>query len=97
VSNAEADIPVPEYQLIKEPQEGRPEYYVLEVTLPGIRSSKSLTLDICDDRLELNAHPRKYALGLDFEYPLKYKETGAQFNKKSHVLTVTMEVMPETA
>jgi len=93
----EADVPVPEYQLMKEPPEGRPEFYVLEVTLPTVRSSKGLALDICEDRLELNAHPRKFALGLDFEHPLNYKDTGAQFNKKTHVLTVTIEVAQEAS
>lgn len=52
--------PVPDYSLLKEPEEGRPEYYVLEVKLPGVRSAKTLTLDVGGRSLELNAHPQKY-------------------------------------
>lgn len=88
----EPDVPVPTYTLQKEPAEGRPEFYVLEVELPTVPSSKALALDVGEDRLELTAHPRKFQLGLDFEWPLEAKETGAQFDKKRHVLTVTLTV-----
>lgn len=94
-STTETDIPAPTYTLQKEPAEGRPEFYVLEVELPTIRSSKALALDVGEDRLELSAHPRKFQLGLNFEWPLEAKETGAQFDKKRHVLTVTLTVAPE--
>jgi hypothetical protein len=94
--NFNPDITTPVYNLQKEPEEGRPEFYVLEVELPSIRSSKSLVLDVGEDRLELTAHPKKYQLGLDFEWPLNYEETGAQFDKKRHVLTVTLTVAEET-
>jgi len=93
---APPDVPRPEYTLQRDPPEGRPEYYVLEVELPKVRSSNTLTLDVNEGRLELQAHPKRFHLGLDFEWPLEYKDTGAQFDKKRHVLTVTLMVAPES-
>jgi hypothetical protein len=69
---------------------------VLEVELPKVRSSKTLTLDVGEGRLELQAHPKRYHLGLDFEWPLVCEDTGAQFDKKRHVLTVTLMVAAES-
>ena len=93
--NFNPDIAAPVYNLQKEPPEGRPHFYVLEIELPSIRSSQSIALDVGEDRLEMIAHPRKFQLGLDFEWPLNYEETGAQFDKKRHVLTITLTVAEE--
>lgn len=88
---------IPQFTLLKEPEEGRPEFYILELELPKVGSAATMTLDVGGNRLELTAHPRKYFLGLDFDYPVDYKETGAQFNKKTKQLTVTLPVRDDTA
>ena len=80
------------YTLQREPEEGRPEFYVAEVQLPGVKSAAALTLDVGAGNLELNAHPSKFRLGLDFEWPVLPQETGAQYDKKRKVLTVTLTV-----
>lgn len=83
---------IPSYTLLKEPAEGRPEFYIVEVELPKVASAATMTLDVGGRRFELASHPRKYFLGLDFEYPVDHRETGAQFNKKTKRLTVTLPV-----
>eukprot|EP00040_Diaphanoeca_grandis_P004445 m.28762 g.28762 ORF g.28762 m.28762 type:complete len:331 (+) comp15979_c0_seq1:274-1266(+) len=88
----ESNGEVPEYSMMKEPESGVPEFYIVEVELPTVRSTKPMTLDIGDTRFELSVHPRKYFLGLDFEHPVDHTATGAQFNKKTRKLTVTMPV-----
>eukprot|EP00041_Stephanoeca_diplocostata_P013601 m.238847 g.238847 ORF g.238847 m.238847 type:complete len:324 (-) comp19401_c0_seq2:103-1074(-) len=92
-----ASAKVPTYTLLKEPASGVPEYYILEVELPKVATAKLLSLDVGGQRLELAVHPQLYFLGLDFEYAVDHTETGAQFNKKTRVLSVTLAVAKQQA
>ena len=55
-------------------------------------SSRQICLEVGEDRLELNTRPKLYQLNLDLPYLLDPDETGAQFNKDTTALTVTMPV-----
>jgi len=94
-TDAISEAAIPEYTLIKEPDAGRPEFYVVEVALPDVRSANTMALDVGGRRLELSVHPKRYFLGLDFEHAVEHQDTGAQFDKKSRKLTVTLPVQPE--
>lgn len=53
---------IPEYTLQKEPETGRPEFYIVEVHVPKVASASTMTLDVGGRRFELSAHPRKYVV-----------------------------------
>eukprot|EP00038_Savillea_parva_P014844 m.217697 g.217697 ORF g.217697 m.217697 type:complete len:339 (-) comp29241_c0_seq1:87-1103(-) len=91
-SAVSTNTPIPKYTLLKEPEEGTPEFYIVEVELPTVLSAATMTVDVGGRRFELAVRPRAYFLGLDFDYPVDHKETGAQFNKKTRRLTVTLPV-----
>ena len=55
-------------------------------------SSQALTLDISEDRVVLTAKPNLYHLDIDLPYTVESTEAGAQFNKDSRILFVTLPV-----
>jgi HSP20 family molecular chaperone IbpA len=85
--------PSPEYVIYREPAKGKPEFMVLEVKLPGVRSSKHFTLDAGEDRVVLETTgPATFYLDIDLAYYVINSDIGAQFNRKTKVLTVTLPV-----
>ncbi len=45
-----------------------------------------------EDRLVLNTRPKLFYLDIDLPYLVDSEDTGAQFNRQSKVLTVTLTV-----
>ena len=84
--------PKPEYTLTKDPPNDHPAYIVLETKLPLLRSSKHVALSVGEDRLVLTAHPNRYHLDLCLPYYVIPGQVGAQFDKKTKILTLTMSV-----
>eukprot|EP00794_Sanderia_malayensis_P018064 gene18064-19873_t len=80
----------PEYKIIKEPPEGRTEFLIMEVKLPEIKTVKMLTLDVGEDCVILNAPSFNLKLDIDLPVNVNNEEVGAQFNKKTKILTITM-------
>lgn len=89
---SERSAPVPKYTVVVEPREGKPEFTVVEVSLPGVNSARTLMLDVGEDRLVLVAHPAKYRLELDLPFWVYPEQGGSQFNKKTQTLCVTLPV-----
>lgn len=82
----------PEYTLTKDPPDTYPEYIVLETKLPLLKSCKHVELDVGEDRIVLTAHPNRYHLDLCLPYYVIPGQAGAQFDKKTKLLSVTMSV-----
>jgi hypothetical protein len=56
-------------------------------------SSKSIELDLGEDRILLNTRSGIYYLDIYLPYNLNQDECGAQFDKKTKILTITMPVV----
>ncbi|KPP56887.1 PIH1 domain-containing protein 1-like [Scleropages formosus] len=84
--------PGPEFCLLVEPPAGEPEHLIAEIQLPGVRSSRSLVLDLGEDRLVLTARPSLFHLDCFFPLCVDPEKSSAQFNVTTEVLTVTMRV-----
>ncbi|XP_064392116.1 PIH1 domain-containing protein 1-like [Halichondria panicea] len=92
-SKEESHYPEPRYTIMREPVTGDvPEFLVCEVYLTGITTSQGIRLDVGEDRLELSTRPPLFQLNLDLPYTLDPDNTGAQFNRASKLLTVTLPV-----
>jgi hypothetical protein len=90
----ESDGVEPVYSLMREPVAGDlPQYLVMEVQLPGICSSRQVCLEVGEDRLQLLTRPKLYKLHLDLPYLMNPDDTGAQFNRHTTTLTVTIPVV----
>lgn len=83
----------PKYKIFREPTDGPIEFLVAEIELPKIISAKSLSLDIGEDRILLTTRSGLYHLDIFLSYQLNQSESGAQFDKKTKVLTITMPVV----
>ncbi|XP_028412147.1 PIH1 domain-containing protein 1-like [Dendronephthya gigantea] len=86
----------PSYRILQEPPTSSPEYLILEVSLPGVKSMNGTVLDVGDDRLILDVPGKKYHLDLTFDHLVDYESGGAQFNRKTKTLTVTIPVLKES-
>ncbi|RNA22742.1 PIH1 domain-containing 1 isoform X1 [Brachionus plicatilis] len=92
-SHNELKSQTPKYKIYREPQQGElVEFLVAEIELPNIISANSLQLDIGEDRILLNTRSQIYHLDIYLPYCLKQEECGAQFDKKTKILTITMPV-----
>ncbi|XP_026064533.1 PIH1 domain-containing protein 1-like [Carassius auratus] len=80
----------PEFSLLVESLCGNAEHLFKEILLRGVTSSRSLVLDLGEDRLVLIAQPS--LLHLDIFFPLFTDQVNsfAQFNTNTQMLTVTM-------
>ncbi|XP_040183569.1 PIH1 domain-containing protein 1 isoform X2 [Rana temporaria] len=85
---------VPEFTIIAEPSEGHPTFLVAEISLPKVSSIRSLVLDLGEDRIVLLGRPDLYIMDIFIPYNIVQEESGAQFNKETKVLTITMPVQP---
>ncbi|KAJ8251077.1 hypothetical protein GJAV_G00217000 [Gymnothorax javanicus] len=84
----------PEFCLTVEPPAGDPQYLIAEIQLPGVTSSRSLLLDLGEDRMVLTARPSLYHLDCYFPLNIEPETSVAQFNRTTQILTVTMTVVP---
>jgi len=91
--DSKSEVATPRYHIIREPPDGRTEFLVIEIDLPGIKSTKDTTLDIGEDRLVLNVNPDKYHLDLNLPFDVNKETCGAQYNRKTKVLTLTLPVL----
>lgn len=82
----------PNFQILREPEEGHPEFLIAEIKLPKAERAKSISLDVGEDRLVLYVKPHLYKLDIFLPYKLIQEECGSQFNVKTKLLTVTMPV-----
>ncbi|XP_023272053.1 PIH1 domain-containing protein 1 [Seriola lalandi dorsalis] len=83
----------PEFTLFVEPPAGDPEYLIAEIKLPGVPSSRSLVLDVGEDRLVLTARPSLFQLDIFHPFLIDQENSVAQYNKSTEILTVTMPVV----
>ncbi|GFN80697.1 Pih1 domain-containing protein 1 [Plakobranchus ocellatus] len=88
--------PEPKFTIIQEPAEGHPDFLVAEIHLPNIKTTQSLTLDIGEDHLVLTTRSHVYHLDIFLPFNLVTDECGAQFDRASKILTVTMPVQDES-
>ncbi|KAK3608449.1 hypothetical protein CHS0354_035453 [Potamilus streckersoni] len=86
----------PDFRILQEPPEGHPEFLVAEINLPQLKVASSLTVDIGEDRILLQTRSNAYYLDIYIPYNVIQEECGAQFNRKTRVLTVTMPVQPDS-
>lgn len=84
----------PEYRIIQEPATGHAEFLVAEINLPKVKATNSIELDIGEDRILLQTRSNVYYLDIYLPYDLVQEECGAQFNKKTRILTLTMPIQP---
>lgn len=84
----------PLYRIIQEPPDNHPEFLVAEINLPKVKLTSSVELDIGEDRILLQTRSNVYFLDIYLPYNLIQDECGAQFNKKTRILTLTMPVQP---
>jgi dynein assembly factor 2 len=79
---------------LKKPS-SRPKTIIIRIRLPGIHSTKSVDIDVSEERLVLKC-PRpdnNYSLSIKLPYPVSSDEGTAKFDKESHTLTVTLPVI----
>ncbi|XP_059154800.1 PIH1 domain-containing protein 1-like [Physella acuta] len=86
--------PEPSFTIVQEPPEGHPDFLVAEISLPNIKTAQSLTLNVGEDRLMLTTRSHVYYLDIFLPFDLLFDECGAQFDRNSKILTVTMPVKP---
>ncbi|XP_056400357.1 PIH1 domain-containing protein 1 isoform X2 [Hyla sarda] len=94
ISEVESSPVKPEYTIVAEPPEGHPSFLVAEISLPKVSSARSLVLDLGEDRIVLVGRPDLYHLDIFIPYNIFQEQSGAQFNKDTKVLTITMPVQP---
>ncbi|XP_074552045.1 PIH1 domain-containing protein 1 [Halichoeres trimaculatus] len=83
----------PEFTLLVEPPAGDPEYLIAEIQLPGVPSSRSLVLDVGEDRLVMTARPSLFHLDIFHPFLVDQEKSMAQYNNSTQILTVTMPVV----
>ncbi|XP_076852455.1 PIH1 domain-containing protein 1 isoform X3 [Brachyhypopomus gauderio] len=83
---------MPQFCLLVEPPVGDPEYLIAEIQLPGVSSSRSLVLDLGEDRLLLNARPSLFHLDIYFPFMVDQENSSAQYSTKTQVLPQTLSV-----
>ncbi|RUS76933.1 hypothetical protein EGW08_015306 [Elysia chlorotica] len=88
--------PEPKFTIIQEPSEGHPDFLVAEIHLPNIKTAQSLTLDIGEDHLVLTTRSHTYHLDIFLPFNLVTEDCGAQFDRTTKILTVTMPVQAES-
>lgn len=82
----------PDYRIIQEPPTGHPEFLVAEITLPQVKLATSLSLDLGEDRILLQTRSNIYYLDIYLPFNIVQEDCGAQFNRKTRILTITMPV-----
>uniref|UniRef100_A0AAY5KM78 PIH1 domain-containing protein 1 n=1 Tax=Esox lucius TaxID=8010 RepID=A0AAY5KM78_ESOLU len=75
----------PEFCLLVEPPAGDPEFLIAEIQLPGVASSRSLVLDLGEDRLVLNARPSLFHLDCFIPVFIDQEGSVALYNTNTQV------------
>ncbi|CAJ0929529.1 unnamed protein product [Ranitomeya imitator] len=83
ISEVESSPVKPDYTIMAEPPEGHPSFLVAEISLPKVFSTRSLVLDLGEDRIVLVGRPDLYHLDVFIPYNINQEQSGAQFNKDS--------------
>ncbi|XP_062422270.1 PIH1 domain-containing protein 1 isoform X2 [Pungitius pungitius] len=83
----------PEFTLLVEPPAGDPKYLIAEIKLPGVSSSRSLLLDLGEDRLVLTARPSLFFLDVFLPFTVDQENSVAQYNSSTQILKVTVPVV----
>lgn len=84
----------PKFRIVRDPPEGDPEFLVAQVFVKDVTTGKNLTLDVGEDRLILRSQKKPGSLlDIFLPYSVDEKNTVAQFNKFSKILSVTMPVL----
>ncbi|XP_062263855.1 PIH1 domain-containing protein 1 isoform X1 [Platichthys flesus] len=91
--NCSAPARRPDFTLLVEPPAGDPEYLIAEIQLPGVPSSRSLVLDVGEDRLVVTARPSLFHLDICHPFLVDQENSVAQYNKSTEILTVTLPVV----
>ncbi|XP_052243129.1 PIH1 domain-containing protein 1-like isoform X1 [Dreissena polymorpha] len=86
----------PDYRIVQEPPEGHPEFLVAEINLPNVKVCSSISLDLGEDRILLQTRSNTYYLDIYIPFFIVQADCGAQFNRKTRILTITMPVQPLT-
>ncbi|KAK7492986.1 hypothetical protein BaRGS_00015716 [Batillaria attramentaria] len=79
--------PEPKFSIVREPSEGHPEFLVAEIHLPQV---------VGEDRILLETRSNVYHLDIYLPYNLVQEDVGAQFDRSTKILTLTMPVQPES-
>ncbi|XP_054766716.2 PIH1 domain-containing protein 1-like [Lytechinus pictus] len=87
--------PEPKYTIMREPMDGHPEFLVVDIELPGVKTAKTLTVDLGEDRILLHAHPKAYHLDIYLPFDVDQDFSGSQFNRDTQILTLTLPVQPQ--
>lgn len=84
----------PKFRIVRDPPNGDPEFLVAQVFVKDVTTGKNLVLDVGEDRLIL-LYQKKPGSVLDIflPYAVDEKNTVAQFNQFSKILSVTMPVL----
>lgn len=73
---------------------GQRDTVVARFSLPGVESSSSaLTLDVGEDRMVLTSKEPKYSFDFYLPFSIDEEAAVAEFNRKHHVLTVTVPIL----
>ncbi|XP_053118530.1 PIH1 domain-containing protein 1 [Hemicordylus capensis] len=89
-SVSQSSATVPDFTLVAEPSSSHPDRLVANICLPKMNSVRSLELDLGEDRIVLQGHPRLYHLDIFIPYSIVPEESKAQFHKGTKILTVWM-------
>ena len=71
----------------------RPSHIKLSVELPGVKSAGEINLDVFERKVHMDNDD--YELNLPLTYPVDEANSSAKFDKKRHMLIVTMAALPE--
>ncbi|KAK7107474.1 PIH1 domain-containing protein 1-like [Littorina saxatilis] len=88
--------PEPRFSIVKEPADGHPEFLVAEIHLPLVKTAQTLALDVGEDRILLDTRSNVYHLDIYLPYNILQEDVGAQFDRCTKILTLTMPVQPQS-
>ncbi|XP_061445583.1 PIH1 domain-containing protein 1 isoform X1 [Rhineura floridana] len=83
---------IPEFAIVAEPSISHPDRLVAKISLPKMITVRSLELDLGEDRIVLQGHPKLYHLDIFIPYSIVPEESRAQFHRRTKVLTVVMPI-----
>nr|CAB3226520.1 protein kintoun [Phallusia mammillata] len=86
----------PKFKIMREPEEGHPEFLIAEVFLPRINKASAVLVDVGEDRLVVCTRPKEYLLDIFLPFNLVQEDCGSQFDVTTKHLTVTMPVQKLT-
>eukprot|EP00842_Homolaphlyctis_polyrhiza_P004079 jgi/Hompol1/4672/HPOL_003828-RA len=97
VSDRKPETTVPQYSILQEPKTGTPEFLVVRISLPLVKTLQDCqsTLDIEKDRLILDVERPSYKLDIALPFSINIDEAGAQFDRRNRTLSVTASVAPK--